>query len=134
MRFWFGCPEKPPSHSANKAMAVESGCGREGSRAASLTRALEQTFVVNAAQIVADTTQENADELFLAVVREEETRHEELTHFIPCAVAVQRKPESFRIGPADFILRESFTRDNEAALRESRGSRVTADWKLQQLV
>ncbi|HEV2378383.1 MAG TPA: hypothetical protein VG206_01155 [Terriglobia bacterium] len=98
-----------------------------------LTHALKEKFVREAKEITANTTAENAHELFLCVAREEEAKHEELTHYIPCAVVTDRTPDRFAIRPVNFVLREIFMEENDDALRKEADSYPHGEFELQEL-
>ncbi len=98
-----------------------------------LRSALIRKFAAEAQKIVADTTQENAHEIFEHVVRAVEEKYTELTHYIPCSVVAHKKPERFTIGPVGFVLRDMFMKENESALRAALASSPTSDWQFRQL-
>jgi hypothetical protein len=98
-----------------------------------LRSALMGKFVAEAQKIVADTTQENAHEIFEHVVRAVEEEYKELTHYVPCSVVAHKKPERFTIGPVGFVLREMFMRENESALRAALTSSPASGWQFREL-
>lgn len=93
----------------------------------SLTSALKRRFVDKALEISANTTDENAHEIFDSLVSEVEKEHKGLTHHIPCSLAAHHEPSRFVIGPVRFVLRDIFMKENEAALRQRWKSEHTTD-------
>jgi hypothetical protein len=67
----------------------------------------------------ADINPQNAHGVFEAVVEKVEATYEELTFYVPCSVVAQRACNRFSIGPVTFVLRESFLREHETAIRDS---------------
>lgn len=64
-------------------------------------------------------TDENAHDLFRKAVQSVAELHEALTHYIPCSVVSQTKPDKFTIGPVTFSLMEHFLKEHSEGLRQS---------------
>lgn len=101
--------------------------------ATTLTSALKAKFVDNALEICAATTEENAHDIFTSVVHEVEQGYKELTHYIPCSFAAHKEPVSLAIGPVQFVPRETFMQENDAALRDGREAESSSAWRYEEL-
>ncbi len=66
-----------------------------------------------------EVTGETAHNIFTAAVDRLTTTYEELSYYVPCSVVSQTVCERFSIGPATFVLRDRFLKQNEAAIREA---------------
>ncbi len=95
--------------------------------ASSLVSSLKTRFADSAVEICANTTEENARDIFDSVVEEAEKKHRELTHYIPCSFAAHKEPTHFVIGPVRFVLRDIFMQEEDAALRHRPGSNGSSD-------
>jgi hypothetical protein len=67
----------------------------------------------------ADINPQNAHSVFEAAVAKAEASYEALTFYVPCSVVAHRACDRFSIGPVTFVIRESFLREHETAIRES---------------
>ncbi|MHB8652937.1 MAG: hypothetical protein ACYDA9_03570 [Terriglobia bacterium] len=84
-----------------------------------LRNLLIRKFAAEAEKIIADTTAENAHEIFETVLSAAEKEYKALTHYIPCFLVAQKSPERFSIGPVTFVVQDAFMKANESALRAS---------------
>jgi hypothetical protein len=66
-----------------------------------------------------EMTPENAHEVFDSAIRKLEMEYSELTYYVPCSVVAERTYAKFTIGPATFVLRDHFLKENEAAIRQA---------------
>jgi hypothetical protein len=99
----------------------------------SLVSSLKTRFADSAVEICANTTEENAHDIFDSVVQEADKKYKELTHYIPCTFAAHKEPARFAIGPVCFVLRDIFMQEKGEALRDRRESKGTPDWPFNEL-
>src|SRR2546426_4398244 len=78
-------------------------------------------------------TEDNAHEVFDTAIAKVETEFRQLTHFVPCSIVIHQEPSRFKIGPVEFVLRDLFFKENEAALLRSQESATGFEWGHEEL-
>jgi hypothetical protein len=96
------------------------GLGVEGLRHdfEAVFSAVKSEFMRRSLDEALKITEENAGEVFQAALASLDAGYGPLTHYIPCAIVADTKPDRFEIGPVKFVLRDAFLNENEGRIRQ----------------